>query len=91
MAGAIAAGNCVIVKPSEISHYSAAKMAELLPQYLDPECYRVVTGGPAVCRGLLANKFDFIFYTGSAPIAKEIYRAAAEHMTPCCFELGGKR
>ncbi|CAG7815000.1 unnamed protein product, partial [Allacma fusca] len=90
LCGAIAAGNCVIVKPSEVSVHSAAKMAELIPKYLDPECYHVVMGGPTESEELLKNKFDHIFFTGSIQVGRKIHQAAARHLTPVTLELGGK-
>ncbi|ODM94479.1 Aldehyde dehydrogenase family 3 member B1 [Orchesella cincta] len=90
VAGAIAAGNCVVIKPSEISSYSAAKIAELIPQYLDPECYAVVNGGSYETDLLLDHKFDYIFYTGSIGIGRKIHAKANKHLTPVTLELGGK-
>uniref|UniRef100_A0A8D0GTN5 Aldehyde dehydrogenase n=1 Tax=Sphenodon punctatus TaxID=8508 RepID=A0A8D0GTN5_SPHPU len=90
MVGAIAAGNCVIVKPSEISSCTEKLLAELLPTYLDQDCYAVVTGGPQETSQLLENKFDYIFFTGSPGVGKIIMEAAAKHVTPLTLELGGK-
>ena len=87
---AIAAGNCVILKPSEISANTSAMLANLLNQYLDPECYRVVLGGIPETTLLLEQKFDLIFYTGNGMVAKIIAAQAAKTLTPCVFELGGK-
>ncbi|XP_075216460.1 aldehyde dehydrogenase type III [Lycorma delicatula] len=88
--GAIAAGNCVIIKPSEVAPASAKIMAELIPKYLDQECYHVVQGGVPETTMLLKNRFDYIFYTGSSNIGKIIRAAANEHLTPVTLELGGK-
>ncbi|KAG4074044.1 hypothetical protein HA402_014249 [Bradysia odoriphaga] len=90
MAGAIAAGNCVIVKPSELSSHSAATMARLIPKYLDPECYHVVLGDVDATKSLLKNRFDYIFCTGSPTVGKSVMAAAAPNLTPVTLELGGK-
>jgi len=88
--GAIAAGNCAIIKPSEVSSQSSKVLAKLIPQYLDKECFEVVMGGVEETTDLLRNKFDHIFYTGSTMVGKIIYEAAAKHLTPVTLELGGK-
>ncbi|CAG7826862.1 unnamed protein product [Allacma fusca] len=87
---AIAAGNCVIVKPSEISKHCADVMLELLPQYLDNECYRVVVGDAEVSKSLVKHQFDYIFFTGSQTVGKQILQAGADNFTPVTLELGGK-
>jgi len=87
---AIAAGNCVILKPSEISPATAKAMADLIPKYLDPKCIKVVCGGVEETTELLKEKFDYIFYTGSTGVGKIIGAAANKHLTPCTLELGGK-
>lgn len=90
LVGAIAAGNAVVVKPSEISTNAERALAELLPQYLDPTVFGLVTGGVDVTGDLLTERFDHIFFTGSTAVGKVIMRAAAEHLTPVTLELGGK-
>ncbi|NXH06976.1 AL3B1 dehydrogenase, partial [Loxia leucoptera] len=87
--GAIAAGNCVIVKPSEVSK-TERLMAEALPSYLDEDCFAVVTGGVQETTRLLENKFDYIFFTGSPSVGRIVMTAAAKHLTPVTLELGGK-
>merc|ERR1719483_71037 len=87
---AIAAGNCVVIKPSEISQATAQAMADLIPQYLDKDCVKVVCGGVAETTELLKEKFDYIFYTGSTQVGRIIGTAAAAQLTPCTLELGGK-
>lgn len=90
MAGAIAAGNCIILKPSEVSPTTAKCFQRLIPKYLDPSCYSVIVAGPEGSSDLVNNhKFDLIFYTGSANIGKLIMQAAAKHLTPVVLELGG--
>jgi len=90
VAGAIAAGNCVIIKPSELAPASCKLLEELVPRYLDPECFRVVTGGAAEVQDLLKQKFDYIFFTGSTVVGKLVREAANKHLTPVTLELGGK-
>ncbi|XP_065223398.1 aldehyde dehydrogenase, dimeric NADP-preferring-like [Planococcus citri] len=89
-AGAIAAGNCVIIKPSEVSPATAKLIAELIPKYLDQDCYQVYLGGVNETTELLKQRFDYIFYTGSTSVGKIIRAAANEHLTPVTLELGGK-
>ncbi|NXA14845.1 AL3B1 dehydrogenase, partial [Sapayoa aenigma] len=88
--GAIAAGNCVIVKPSEISKNTERLVAEVLPSYLDKDCFAVVTGGVQEATRLLENKFDYIFFTGIPSVGRIVMTAAAKHLTPVMLELGGK-
>ncbi|XP_068193392.1 aldehyde dehydrogenase family 3 member B1 [Antennarius striatus] len=90
MIGAIAAGNCVIVKPSEVSPAAEALIAELIPKYLSQDCYAVVTGGSEETVALLKNRFDHIFFTGSQAVGRSILQAASVHLTPVTLELGGK-
>ncbi|NWU73571.1 AL3B2 dehydrogenase, partial [Pterocles burchelli] len=88
--GAIAAGNCVIIKPSETSKHTERLVAEVLPCYLDNDCFAVVTAGVEETTKLLENKFDYIFFTGTPSVGKIIMTAAAKHLTPVTLELGGK-
>ncbi|NXT96726.1 AL3A2 dehydrogenase, partial [Anhinga rufa] len=88
--GAIAAGNAVVTKPSEIAENTARVVADLLPQYLDPELYPVVTGGVPETTELLKQRFDHILYTGNSTVGKIVMAAAAKHLTPVTLELGGK-
>lgn len=90
VAAAIAAGNCVIIKPSEMATHSAKFMADYLPKYLDTDCYQVICGGVPETTELLKHKFDYIFYTGSTKVGQIIHQAANKHLTPCTLELGGK-
>ncbi|XP_050694365.1 aldehyde dehydrogenase, dimeric NADP-preferring-like [Eriocheir sinensis] len=89
-AGAIAAGNAVVIKPSEVSPATAAAIAKYLPQYLDKECFPVVLGGVPETTELLKERFDYIFYTGSTGVGKIVQSAASKHLTPTTLELGGK-
>ncbi|OXB52778.1 UNVERIFIED_CONTAM: hypothetical protein H355_007003 [Colinus virginianus] len=88
--GAIAAGNCVVLKPSEISRNVERLVAEALPCYLDKDCFAVVTAGVEETTRLLENKFDYIFFTGSPSVGRIVMSAAAKHLTPLTLELGGK-
>ena len=90
MVDAIAAGNCVLLKPSEVSPHTARVLATLVPQYLDTSCVKVVEGGVAESTALLKLPWDHIFYTGNGAIAKIVMTAAAQHLTPVTLELGGK-
>ncbi|XP_078511723.1 aldehyde dehydrogenase family 3 member B1-like [Lissotriton helveticus] len=90
LVGAIAAGNCGILKPSEISTNMEKLVSDLVPRYLDKDCYAVVCGGPKETTQLLENKFDYIFFTGSPNVGKIIMTAAAKQLTPVTLELGGK-
>ncbi|XP_032138516.1 aldehyde dehydrogenase family 3 member B2 isoform X1 [Sapajus apella] len=90
LVGALAAGNCVVLKPSEISRGTEKVLAEVLPQYLDQRCFAVVLGGPEEMGQLLEHKFDYIFFTGSPRVGKIVMTAAAKHLTPVTLELGGK-
>lgn len=90
MLGAIAAGCCVMLKPSELSIASQDLLVELIPKYLDPSAIRLVTGGPQETSKVLEKRFNHIFFTGSNKIARFITAAAAKHLTPTVLELGGQ-
>ncbi|XP_058465553.1 aldehyde dehydrogenase, dimeric NADP-preferring-like isoform X1 [Malaya genurostris] len=90
VAAAIAAGNCVLIKPSEVAVATSKFIVETIPKYLDPECYRVVEGGAKETSELLRQKFDYVFYTGSGRVGKIVHQACNENLTPCTLELGGK-
>lgn len=87
---AIAAGNSAIVKPSEFAPASAALIADIINQNLDPQCFRAIGGDASVAQALLELPFDHIFYTGSTAVGKEVMKKAAEHLTPVTLEMGGK-
>lgn len=90
LAGAFAAGNVAVVKPSEHAPATSAALAKHIAEYLDPRAVRVVEGAVAASTELLAQRWDTIFYTGGAKVARIVARAAAEHLTPVTLELGGK-
>jgi aldehyde dehydrogenase (NAD+) len=87
---AIAAGNCVILKPSEMTPASAACMKRILGDLFDEDEVAVIEGDASVAEALLRKKFDHIFFTGSPAVGKIVMRAAAEHLTSVTLELGGK-
>ncbi|WP_283612287.1 aldehyde dehydrogenase family protein [Mycobacterium sp. G7A2] len=88
--GAIAAGNTVVLKPSEVAPASAALMAELVPRYLDKDAIAVIEGDGAVSQELIAQGFDHLLFTGGTEIGRKVYEGAAAHLTPVTLELGGK-
>lgn len=90
LVGAIMAGNAAVLKPSEMAPATARLLAELLPKYLDSDCYQIVTGNAQETQELLSEHFDYIFFTGSNRVGRQIHQAAAKHLTPATLELGGK-
>jgi aldehyde dehydrogenase (NAD+) len=88
--GAIAAGNTVVLKPSEVSPASSAVMAELVPKYLDSDAIVVIEGDAAVSQELIEQGFDKLCFTGGTEIGRKVYEGAAKHLTPVTLELGGK-
>lgn len=88
--GALAAGNCVLLKPSELAPATSALIARLVPVYLDNQAVAVVEGGIPQTTALLEQRFDHIFYTGNGTVARIVMAAAAKHLTPVTLELGGK-
>src|SRR5699024_12700084 len=85
---AIAGGNTVIVKPSEVAPATSAALAHLLRTHLDPGWVRVVEGAVEETTILLEQRSDLIFYTGNGAVGRIVARAAAEHLTPTAPELG---
>lgn len=90
MAAALAAGNCVLAKPSELAPACSAVLARLLTKHLDNDAVVVVEGGVEETTALLAERWDHIFFTGSTAVGHVIAEAAAKHLTPTVLELGGK-
>ena len=88
--GAIAAGNCCVVKPSAYSPATSAVLRDILAECFPPEFVAVVEGGRAENQALLDQKFDYIFFTGGVEVGKEVMTRAARHLTPVTLELGGK-
>lgn len=87
---ALAAGNCCILKPSEIAEHTMKIMAKIINENFPPEYLYVYEGGIDETAELLKLKFDKIFFTGSTKVGKIVYKAAAESLTPVTLELGGK-
>ena len=90
LVGAIAAGNAVVLKPSELAPASSALMAELVPRYLDADAIAVIEGDGSVSQELIAQGFDKLCFTGGTEIGRKVYESAASHLTPVTLELGGK-
>ncbi len=90
LVGVLAAGNCAVLKPSELSSKCAAVLARWIPKYLDPQAVRVVEGGVAETTALLRERFDHIFFTGGSAVGRIVMEAAAKNLTPVTMELGGK-
>lgn len=88
--GAIAAGNCAMVKPSAYSPHTSAVIRQMIADNFDERYIAVVEGGREVNQALLEKKFDYIFFTGSVAVGKLVMAAAAKHLTPVTLELGGK-
>jgi len=90
LVASIAAGNCCILKPSELAPHVAAVLDDMLSTSFPQDFVAVVQGDVEVCRRLLAQHVDYIFFTGSPSVGKEVMQAAARHLTPVTLELGGK-
>ena len=90
VAGAIAAGNAVVLKPSEVSAATSALLGKLVPMYLDSKAISIVEGSVETATELLEQKFDHIFFTGGTSVGRLVMQAAAKHLTPVTLELGGK-
>jgi acyl-CoA reductase-like NAD-dependent aldehyde dehydrogenase len=90
LVGAITAGNCSIIKPSELAPHTSRLASQLISEYFPSEYITVLQGGVETSQQLLAEKFDHIFFTGGTAIGKIVMEAAAKHLTPVTLELGGK-
>ncbi|MBM6594353.1 coniferyl aldehyde dehydrogenase [Microvirga pudoricolor] len=90
LVGAIAAGNRVMIKPSELTPETSSLLASLLGELFRPDEVAVVQGGPEVARAFSRLKFDHLFFTGSTAVGREVMKAAAERLVPVTLELGGK-
>ncbi|CAJ1974240.1 unnamed protein product [Sphenostylis stenocarpa] len=88
--GAIAAGNAVVLKPSEITPATSSVLAKIIEEYMDHSFVRVVQGAVDETTALLQQKWDKIFYTGNGKVGRIVMTAAAKHLTPVALELGGK-
>ncbi|XP_028399855.1 aldehyde dehydrogenase, dimeric NADP-preferring-like [Dendronephthya gigantea] len=87
---AIAAGNCALLKPSELSENTAELIESLVSKYMDRDCYAVMQGGVKETTEILKCRFDHVFYTGSTVVGKIVARAGVEHLSKITLELGGK-
>lgn len=90
LVGALAAGNCAVVKPSNYSPAVSAVIKEILDETFSDGIVYTVTGGREVNQHLLEEKFDYIFFTGGKAVGRKVMEAAAKHLTPVTLELGGK-
>jgi len=90
MIGALAAGNCCIIKPSELAPATAKVVTKILSESMDDRMVAVVNGGIAESQALLEERFDYIFYTGNTQVGRYVMEKAAHHLTPVTLELGGK-
>lgn len=90
LVGAIAAGNCAMIKPSEYSTHTSEVVKDLIESTFGSNYIQVVMGGKEESTALLQEKFDLIFFTGSPEVGKVIMEAASKHLTPVVLELGGK-
>lgn len=90
LVAAVAAGNCAVIKPSELAPATSALLAQWVPRYVDPQAVRVIEGDATTTQELLAAGFDHALFTGGTEIGKKIMAAAAPTLTPVTLELGGK-
>jgi aldehyde dehydrogenase (NAD+) len=90
LVGAIAAGNCSMLKPSEVAPHTSSVITEMISKTFDPSYVTSLEGDAEVTQDLLKNKFDYIFFTGGTEVGRIIYQAAAKFLTPVTLELGGK-
>lgn len=90
MAFALAAGNAVVGKPSEVAPATSQALARWIPEYLDHDAVAIVEGDAPIVTALLAERWDHIFYTGNGRVGRIVMEAAAKHLTPVTLELGGK-
>jgi len=90
LVGAIAAGNCALLKPSEIASHTSEVVADMISKTFDPAYVAAVEGGVEISQQLLAEKFDHIFFTGGTKIGRIVMESAAKNLTPVTLELGGK-
>ncbi len=90
LVGAISAGNTVVLKPSELTPNTSKILKEIIESVFDPKHVAVVEGGIPVAQELLAQRWDYIFFTGSVSVGKIVYQAAGKYLTPVTLELGGK-
>ena len=87
---AIAGGNTVVMKPSEVASHTAQMVEDIVVQFVDQRVCRVVQGAIPETTALLKEQWDHIFYTGNGTVGKVVLQAASKYLTPCTLELGGK-
>jgi len=90
LVASMAAGNCTVIKPSEISENTEKVISEMVSRYFDQEYISVIRGGAETSKELLKERFDYMFFTGGETVGKIVMKAAAENVTPVTLELGGK-
>lgn len=90
LVGSIAAGNCTVIKPSEYSIHTSEVIDKIIRRYFDRDYITVIKGGKEISQNLLAEKFDYIFFTGSVQIGKIVMESASKNLIPVTLELGGK-
>jgi aldehyde dehydrogenase (NAD+) len=88
--GAVAAGNTVVLKPSELTPHTSKLLEDIITTVFNPDYVSVILGDATIAQKLLAQRWDYIFFTGSVAVGKIVAKAAAEHLTPTTLELGGK-
>ncbi|MBP3952403.1 aldehyde dehydrogenase [Bacillus suaedae] len=88
--GSIGGGNCSVLKPSELTPHTSAVLSKMLKEHFNEEYITVIEGDAETSQALLAQPFDYIFFTGSVAVGKKVMEAAAKHLTPVTLELGGK-
>jgi aldehyde dehydrogenase (NAD+) len=88
--GVLGAGNCAVIKPSELAPASSHLVAQLIPRYLDPDAVAVIEGAATTTTAIIAQGLDHVIFTGSPEVGKKIMAGAAQHLTPVTLELGGK-
>ncbi|MFD1171630.1 aldehyde dehydrogenase [Oceanobacillus picturae] len=88
--GAIAAGNCVVIKPSEHARATSSLLASMIKRTFDPSYITVIEGEKETNQELLRQRFDYIFFTGSTEVGRIVMKQASTHLTPVTLELGGK-
>ncbi|MBD3413099.1 MAG: aldehyde dehydrogenase family protein [Candidatus Aminicenantes bacterium] len=88
--GAMAAGNCAVLKPSEVSASSSNLISRIIQDTFEPEHIACIEGGPETAQALLSHRFDHIFFTGGEGVGRKVMEAAAKHLTPVTLEMGGK-
>src|SRR5699024_10732299 len=90
LVGAVAAGNCMVLKPSMYTPRTAKLLGSVLPEYLNPRSIVTITGGAEALEELATQPLDHLFFTGSESLGRHTYQLAAKNLTPVTLQLGGK-